>query len=85
MIKFLEKEEDEENYLEEQWSHVLSDKRFSQKKTSIDMYIEILRDCGKNSFLLEKRNGLAKMLERKAELENGSVIKYIYEKYLVDW
>ena len=49
------------------------------------MYIEHLRDCGKNSFLLEKRNGMAKMLERKSELENDPVIKDIYEKYLVNW
>ena len=55
------------------------------KKTSIDTYIEELRDCGKNSFLLEKRNGLTKMLERKAELENDLVIKDIYEKYLFNW
>ena len=34
-IKLLEKEENEEKYLKEQWSHVLSD---FKKKTSIDTY-----------------------------------------------
>ena len=51
----------------------------------MDTYIEEFRDCGKNSFLFEKRNGLAKMLEKKAELENDPVIKDIYKKYLVNW
>ena len=74
MIKLLEKEEDKEKHLEEQWSNVLGD---FNKKTSIDTYIEELRDCGQNPFLLEKRSGLAKMLEREAELENHLVIKYI--------
>ena len=61
-----------------------SSKRFYQK-TSIDTYIEESRDCGKNSFLLEKRRELTKMLEREAELENHPVIKDIYEKYLDNW
>ena len=82
MIKLLEKEENEEKYLEEQWSHVLSN---FNKKTSIGMYIEEWRDCEKNLFLLEKSGGLAKMLEREAELEKNSIIKDVYEKYLQNW
>ena len=82
MIKLLEKEEDEEKYLEEQWSHVLSD---SNSKTSIDMYIEDSKDCKKNPFLLETRRGLTKMFEREAVLEKCPIIKYIYEKYLNNW
>ena len=82
MIKLLEKEENEEKYLEEQWSHVLSN---FNKKTSIGMYIEEWRDCEKNLFLLERRGRLAKMLEREAELEKNSVIKDVYEKYLHNW
>ena len=82
LIKFLVKEEDQEKYLEEQCSQVLSG--FS-KKTSIDTYIEESRDCGKNPFLLEKRSELAKMFEREAELENHPVIKDIYDKYLDNW
>ena len=82
MIKLLEKEENEEKYLEEQWSHVLSD---FNKKTSIGMYIEEWRDCEKNLFLLERRGRLAKMLEREAELEKNSIIKDVYEKYLHNW
>ena len=42
----------------------------SLKETSIDTYIEESRDCGKNPLLNEKRRGLAKVLERVAELEN---------------
>ena len=76
------REEDEEKYLEEQWSRVLSS---FNKKTSIDTYIEESRDCRKNPFLLEKRSGSAKMLRREAELENHPVIKDIYEKYLDNW
>ena len=82
LIKLLEKEEDEEKYLEEQWSQVLSG---FNKKTSIDTYIKESRDCGKNPFLVEKRSGLANMLEREAELENHPVIKDIYEQYLDNW
>ena len=82
MIKLLEKEEDEEKYLEEQWSHVLSD---SNNKTSIDMYIEDSKDCKKNPFLLETRRGLTKMFEREAVLEKCLIIKDIYEKYLNNW
>ena len=82
MIKLLEKEEDEEKSLEEQWSQVLSG---FNKETSTVTYHEELRDCGKNPFLLEKRRGLAKMLEREAELENHPVIKDIYKKYLDNW
>ena len=72
-IKLLKKEEDEEKYLEEQWSQVLSG---FNKKTSIDSYTEELRDCRKNPFLLEKR---------EAGLENHPVIKDIYKKYLGNW
>ena len=46
------------------------------------MYIEESRECGNNPFLLERRNGLAKMLKREAELENHSIIIDIYEKYI---
>ena len=46
------------------------------------MYIEESRDCENNPFLLERRNGLAKMLKREAELENHSIIIDIYEKYI---
>ena len=80
MIKLLEKDEDKEKYLEEQWSHVLSG---FNKKTSIG--IEESRDHEKNPFLLERRRGLAKMLEREAELEKNPIIKDIYENYLDNW
>ena len=49
------------------------------------MYIEESRDCEKNPFLLERRRGLAKMLEREAGLENHPIIKDIYGKYLDKW
>ena len=46
------------------------------------MYIEESKDCEKNPSLLERRRGLAKMLDREAELEKHPIIKGIYEKYL---
>ena len=46
------------------------------------MYIGETRDCGKIAFLIEKRSGLAKMLEREADVENHPKIKDIYGKYL---
>ena len=49
------------------------------------MYIEESRDCEKNPFLLERRRGLAKTLDREAELEKHPMIKDIYEKYLNNW
>ena len=66
MIKLLEKEEDEEKHLEEQWSHILNG--FNKKASS-----------GTYRFLLEKSSGLAKMLDREVELENHPVIKDIPE------
>ena len=49
------------------------------------MYIKESRDRGKNPFLLEKKSGLIKMLEREAELENHPVIKDIYQNCLDNW
>ena len=49
------------------------------------MHIEKSRDCGKNSLLLEKRIGLAKILEREAELENHLVIQDICGKHVDNW
>ena len=80
-MKFLEKQ-DEEKYLEDQWSHVLSN---FNKKTSIDTYTEESRNYGKNPSLPGKKSGLTKIVEREAELEKHHVIKDIYEKYLVNW
>ena len=55
MIKLLEKEADEEEYFDDQWSHVVSD--FS-KKTSIDIYMMMIHffshcNYGLNLGLLE--------------------------------
>ena len=49
------------------------------------MYNEESRDCEKNLFLLERRPGMAKMLDREAELEKHPIIKDIYEKHLDNW
>ena len=81
MIKLLEKKEDEEKFLEEQWSHVLYDFNKKHLLTRISRNREIVE----KPFLLEKRIGLAKVLEREAELENHPVIKDIYEKHLDNW
>ena len=44
-----------------------------------------MRNLDFDPFLLEKRTGLEKMLEREAELENHPVIKNVYKKHLDNW
>ena len=56
----------------EQWTPALYD--FDKNREIVE----------KNSFLLEKRTGLGKMLAREAGLENHPVIKDICKKYHLD-